>query len=247
MTKEIEQTHLKLTDNGKTKYCKNHRNTFGLNFGLPSTGGTCCGATKGTGGCLDVRDGLKRETCYMFKVASIYKGVDNVLKANTALLRDKNEDQMVPILEETVNAFLAKKGEAHPYFRLHYSGDFFSPAYTKAWARVMRKFPQVRFWVYTRSHHLVKHLVDVENLTVFISVDPVNKESGYKVYEQFKDRPSVGLAWMGNETPSDQRWVTCPETSGKIKNLPDKGACSKCRLCVDRIGKKVRNIQFLIH
>ncbi len=247
MTTTTKPISLKLTDNSKTKFRKHHLNSFGLNFGPPSMGGTCCGATSGKGGCLDVRDGNKRETCYMFKVAQIYKGVKLSLEHNTDLLRDKTEAQMVPILKATVYEFVRKNQGAEPYFRLHYSGDFFSAPYAKAWVTVMRMFPQIRFWVYTRSHNLVKHLVDVENLTCFISIDPQNQESGYKIAEQFNDRPNVGLAWMGNTAPSDKRWVTCPETSGKLKNSPDKGACATCRLCVDRLGKKVRNIQFLIH
>src|ERR1017187_133807 len=75
-----------LAGNRKTKFSSNHRNTFGLNFGLPINGGTCPGATSGAGGCLNIRDGCKRETCYMAKVTQIYKAVANTLQVNTDMV-----------------------------------------------------------------------------------------------------------------------------------------------------------------
>ncbi len=69
----------------------------------------------------------------------------------------------------------------------------------------MSLFPRVKFWVYTRSHEYIKHLVDVRNCAIYLSVDPVNKDSGYKVYEQYKDRFNVGLAFMGNTAPDDKK------------------------------------------
>ena len=36
-------------------------------------------------------------------------------------------------------------------FRLHESGDFFSPAYTLAWFEIARAFPEIQFFTYTKS------------------------------------------------------------------------------------------------
>lgn len=237
---------LRLSDNSKTKFRKNHYNTFGLTYGLPKNGGTCCRATSGKGGCLEIRDNYKRETCYMAKVTAIYSRVGKCLAENTAMLVGQTQAAMEKILTITVNNFL-EKNKKLPYFRLHYSGDFFNATYAKAWAAVIHRFPQVKFWVYTRSHHLVKYLVKAKNLTIMVSIDPVNAESGYKVYEEFKDKPNVALAWMGDTQPAGYRWVTCPETSGRVKNTPTQGACARCGLCIDNYKSKVKNIQFLIH
>ncbi len=236
-----------LSDNSKTKFRPNHRNTFGLNFGLPENGGTCPGATEGPGGCLDIRDGRKRPTCYMSKVTQIYKGVAKVLQENTALVKDKSFEDLVLTIRASVKAFTENNEEKDWCFRLHYSGDFFSVDYAKAWSQVISEFPKVKFWVYTRSFNLVQYLIDRTNLTLFLSLDPVNEKSGLIVYEQFKDRPNLGLAWLGKKVPAGHRWVTCPETSGVIKNTKDKGACARCRLCIDRYKTKVKNINFLIH
>ena len=245
--KKSTENQLILSVNSKTKFSSNHKNTFGLNFGLPKDGGTCPGATKGGGGCLDVRTGLKRQTCYMAKVVQIYKAVGKRLDVNTKMVVGKSYDEMVIVLRATVTAFKAKCTKAKWCFRLHYSGDFFSVDYAKAWSQVISEFPEVKFWVYTRSHDLVQYLIDRTNLTLYLSVDPVNKVEGYKIYEQFNDRANLGLAWMGNTKPAEHRWVTCPETSGILKNTDKQGACARCRLCIDRYKTKVKNIQFKIH
>jgi hypothetical protein len=226
-------------------------NAFGLNFGLPENGGTCPGATSGAGGCLNVRDGLKRETCYMAKITQIYKGVAKNLKFNTDLIQGKSYDEMIPILRATVQEFVDMNEEADWCFRLHYSGDFFSTDYARAWAAVIKEFPRVRFWVYTRSFtskvNVLPYLVDCTNLVIYLSLDPANMQEGLSAYEPFKDRANVGLAWLGKSKPAELRWVTCPETSGILKNTKQQGACARCRLCIDRYKSKVRNIHFLIH
>lgn len=61
--------------------------------------------------------------------------------------------------------------------RIHSSGDVFSPAYARAWIRIVRKCPNTRFWLYTRSwrvpavrKELVK-LAKLRNVRVWFSAD----------------------------------------------------------------------------
>lgn len=223
-------------------------------YGLPENGGTCPGATKGVGGCLDVRDGLKRQTCYMAKIVTIYKAVGNVLMQNTEALQGKTRAEMEVILDETVAAFVKKSDKQKLFFRLHYSGDFFSLDYAKAWASVIKKYPNVRFWVYTRSftekNNYVEPLLGLCNLSVYLSCDTDNFNRASELYEKLKDQHSnLGLAWLGDVAPDPAkfRWVKCPEVTGKIKNTDGEGACSKCRLCVDNYKIRTKNIQFLVH
>ena len=243
---------LKLTDNSKTKFIRNHYNTFGLPYGLPENGGTCPGATFGGGGCLDTLDGHRRATCYMAKITQIYKATGQVLKDNLELLKGKTQTEMEVVLSSTVEEFVkknSKKGDVF-YFRLHYSGDFFSEEYAQAWASVIQRYPNVRFWVYSRSHHLAHIFINCRNLTFFFSVDPINFHEALKVFETVQHLPNFALAWLGTKAAPDNakfRWVTCPETSGKLQNDKTNGACSKCRLCVDNYVSKVKNIQFVIH
>ncbi len=222
-------------------------NTFGLMYGREATGGTCPGSTLGGGGCLEVKLGRKLHTCYMSKVTAIYPQVKASLEANTAMLIGKPQVELEEILDNTVKEFIKKNKGDKLFFRLHYSGDFFSEEYTKAWKQVMLRFPQVQFWAYTRSLWAVQFLRDIPNLTLFISVDPVNQKLAFAIYEKNKDQTNIGLAWMGNTSPPEYKFVKCPETSGVIKNEKDKGACSKCRLCVNNYKSRVRNISFNIH
>lgn len=219
-------------------------------YGLPENGGTCPGATTGKGGCLDVRDGLKRQTCYMAKITMIYKAVGNVLQSNTEMLQGKSVDEMEAVCRETIEAFIKKSKGTDLYFRLHYSGDFFSVEYAEAWARVVKAYPNVRFWVYTRSHGMIDPLLGLDNITVFLSCDPSNYEDTKVIFEAKKEKyKNLGMAFMGNDAPAqdENRWVRCPEITGKVKNTNDAGACSKCRLCVDNYKIRVKNIQFPIH
>jgi hypothetical protein len=48
----------------------------------------------------------------------------------------------------------ANTDPADPYFRLHDSGDLFSPAYVDAWTAIIAALPWVSFWAPTRSWHI---------------------------------------------------------------------------------------------
>jgi len=242
---------LELSCNSKTKFSKYGKNTFGLMFGLPKNGGTCPGATCGKGGCLDTRDGLKRQTCYMVKVVQIYKGVGEVLTRNTNLLKDKTVDEQTEIIRNTISQFVKKTPADQLYFRLNYSGDLFSEDTAKAWAVVMKEFPNVRFWTYTRSHDFIVPLLGINNLSLYLSCDPSNYEETLLLFNKYKDKyPNLGLAYMGNNPPSlegSDRFIVCPETSGKLKNTIDKGACASCRICIDNYKLRIKNIAFVLH
>lgn len=246
---------LNLTDNSKTKFKKNHYNTFALNYGLPEYGGTCPGATSGNGGCLALkRIGGKVSTCYMDKLARAYPSLSKSLQKNTDLLKGKSVDEMEGILTATIQLFLKKSGDTDLYFRISTSGDFFSEDYARAWARVINKYPQIQFWTYTRSFWAVKFLIECGNLALYLSADPVNYEQVVREFVLYRGAGynNIGLSFMGVpdniDKLKDTRWVTCPEISGKVKNLPNSGACSRCRLCFTyskRLG--LRNIRFPIH
>ena len=237
------------SDNSKVKFKPNHRNTFGLNFGLPENGGTCPGATQGKGGCLDVRDGRKRPTCYMAKVTQIYKAVGNILQKNTDLLRDKSREDMAQVLKNTFQDFVDRNEEKYWYYRLTYSGDVFSEDFAYAVVDACKAFPKVKFWVYTRSHDYVKILVGAPNLAVYLSVDPINLDTGRKIYNGLREQyNNVGLAYLGPPVDDGTRYVACPETHGKIQNTDKLGACAKCKLCFTYNEKtRLRNITFKIH
>jgi hypothetical protein len=240
---------LKPSNNSKVRFIPNHNNTFGLTHGSPKNGGTCIGATCGPGGCLDIRDGLKRQTCYVSKIVQIYKNVGKVLTSNSELLVGKTQPEMTELLIRTFQTFKDNNKKENWYYRLHWAGDFFSEDYARAMVEACSTFPEIRFWVYTRSFDFVPILVEASNLAVYLSLDPVNKDKGLKIYEELRYRyNNVGVAFMGPRDVTNIKFINCPETHGKIENTKDKGACAKCKLCFTYTDKiQLRNIAFSLH
>lgn len=77
------------------------------------------------------------------------------------------------------------------FFRIHGSGDFFSPAYVLAWARIALANPRVRFLAYTHSwrvreedHPLMRESLEafraLPNVVLFASTDPDTEAAGEK-------------------------------------------------------------------
>jgi hypothetical protein len=236
---------LELTDNSKVRFKKNHNNTFSLASGLPEHGGTCVHATVGEGGCIG--------KCYDANLRSLYKAYASKEDRNTSLVWDKDFTEQLKVIENTIAKWRLNGGAKEPFFRIHTGGEFFSLSYTAAWAKAIAMHPDIYFWAYTRSMFAVPILAELKNLTLMLSCDPVNKEKVFAVYEIYKDHPNIALAWMGNtlpgDLPKDRAVLLCPEVTGKIKKLKDKGACARCRACVNRPLKsgKIRHIQFNIH
>jgi hypothetical protein len=236
---------LKLTNNSKVRFKKTHDNTFSLASGLPEHGGTCVGATVGEGGCVG--------KCYDINLRKLYKNYASVEDYNTALVLAQPYRTQLKIIENTIQKWLLNGGYEEPYFRIHTGGEFFNTGYTQAWRRAIQNNPEIQFWAYTRALFAVPILADLPNLTLMLSCDPVNKEKVLAVYEEYKDYPNIALAWMGNtapaDLPTDRKLLVCPEVTGKMHSVEDKGACARCRACVDRKLKsgKTRHVQFPIH
>jgi len=118
---------------------------------------------------------------------------------------------------------------------------------------VIMNYPDIKFWAYTRAMFAVPWLVNLDNLTLMLSCDRVNKKEVLALYDVYKHFPNVAVAWMGNtipdDMPKDRTLLVCPEVTGKMTKQKDVGACARCRACIDRPLKngKTRHIQFPIH
>ena len=240
---------LMLTHNSKTRFSRNHKNTFGLAYGLPVNGGSCPKATTGKGGCLEVRASHYVPTCYMSKIVSRYPAVALSLDFNSMMLQNASKDEMIDILTNTMNTFVDSCNEDEMYFKIHYSGDIFSAEYAAAWNEVIQEFPEVYFWTYTRSFEFVPALLGGGNLSIYLSCDPVNFKEAVATYDKYKAAcNTLALAYMGDNPPQPElyRWVFCPEVTGILKQGA-KGACARCRLCLDNYRTRSKNIAFPIH
>jgi hypothetical protein len=211
-------------------------------FGLPSgTAFSCPGATS-----------FCERICYAGKLEKIYKGVRNVLVNNwTDLLYADylhGIDGMSALLSAMVKEFIADcvKRNASMDFRIHWDGDFFSLDYARAWREVVEYFPQVRFWVYTRSFtediNVLPIITGLPNLTVYLSADPVNIDLANARAAEY---PGVFIATVADTfaeakatiVDTARKTYNCPENGKRIPLISDKGsACIRCGICVKGRG-----------
>ena len=212
-----------VSPNGKTP-------TIANTFGLPSGKAySCPGATS-----------VCEKICYAGNLERIYKGVKEILVDNWNQLKDETEEGMAALLYQMIDEFDKEcdKRNAEKLFRIHWDGDFFNETYTKAWKNVILGFPNIQFWVYTRSSFAVPILKDVANLSLYYSADDAN----FQEAETLKQEHGVKLAYlaenfaMGKErmlTIVNKAAVPCPENNKKLKLITEKGsACVTCGQCV---------------
>lgn len=89
--------------------------------------------------------------CYADKGSyTVYPSVKRAQRARFAWVREclkttEGTDSFVSTMVDVISR------TRNPYFRVHDSGDLFSPAYTWAWVRIVQALPQVKFWFPTRS------------------------------------------------------------------------------------------------
>jgi hypothetical protein len=246
---------LKLSLDGKTKFRKDQKNTFGLLPGPTCVNGTCPWCTTAKGGCYAIPEGRKLPDCYAARLAAIRPTVRKLLEWNTNLLKDKSIKEMEQKLQKMITLFkVSEPDSSEKYFRIHWSGDIFNRDYAKALANTIKANPDVTFWTYTRSFNLIDEFKDIDNLIFYLSLDPANYKEGFeafikhdwyldpkrKIAYMSKDIDSFkeAIAWAKTEFESNGRFVKWLEST-KITNCPvDAGTlelemgCSKCRQCL---------------
>ena len=212
-----------VSPNGKTP-------TISNTFGLPSGKSySCPGATS-----------VCEKVCYAGKLEKVYKGVKNVLLNNWDLLKDASQIEMEALLYQMIDEFDkdCEKRNAEKLFRIHWDGDFFNATYTVAWKNVIKAFPNIQFWVYTRSDFAVPILSDVDNLALYFSTDDDN----WQLATELKQETGVKLAYLANNFAMGKERmlqivtksaIPCPENAKKLPLISDKGsACVTCGQCV---------------
>ena len=223
---------LKATSDRKVRFYSNQYNSFGL---LPGLKNTCPGATSGVGGCL-YKGKNKTCACYVDSLMRCYNGVKGVLQHNTRLLKNKTWSAMADQLDDEFTRFEEKElARADPklFYRVHWSGDVFDNVYASALAYAMSMHPVVHFWMYTRSFGTVPVLLKARNLTLYLSLDPVNVLEGLKTYAKHECK-NLKVCYMSEENDFGQyskniRLSGCPVDQ---KLLPLEGGCPTCRKCI---------------
>jgi hypothetical protein len=212
-----------VSPNGKTP-------TIANTFGLPSGKAySCPGATS-----------VCEKICYAGKLEKVFKGVKAVLLTNWEQLKDASQNQMEALIYQMIDEFEkdCDKRNAQKLFRLHWDGDFFNSTYTMAWKNVILAFPQIQFWVYTRSDFAIPILTGIDNLALYFSTDDDN----WQLASELKKTNGVKLAYLANNFAMGKERmlsitvksaIPCPENAKKLPLISDKGsACVTCGQCV---------------
>jgi len=112
------------------------------------------------------------------------------------------------------------------YFRVHDSGDLFSPVYTKVWGDIVRALPGVRFWFPTRSWRALLNagsaMADIwqEALSYLTSaLNAIVRPSA----DKFGDAAPMIPGFAAGSTATDAGY-SCPASR-------QGNACQDCRAC----------------
>lgn len=118
--------------------------------------------------CPGLTDYCKR-VCYARHGTWCY---DNVRRRYASNFIVSKSDSFVELINKEL------KNQMGCYVRLHSSGDFYSPEYTRKWIEIVRANPTNKFWGYTRSWGLnnkfekaLWELRELKNVNLFASFD----------------------------------------------------------------------------
>ena len=186
-------------------------------IGLPSGKAySCPGATS-----------ICEKICYAGRLERMRPSVKSVMLHNWELLKDADLNTMEDLLSDMIGDFEreCEKWKAPKSFRIHWDGDFFNDTYTQAWVNIIKRYPDTRFWAYTRVAAAAKLLKGLDNLAIYFSADTENintaRESGLPL-AMLSDTFAEAKSYL-------PRAAMCPE---QRKQIPMAGACIACGICV---------------
>lgn len=130
--------------------------TISLKAGYSCPGANLCLA-KYDAKAKQVMDGQGAEfRCFAASLEAVFKGFEANNQHNFDLLRKaKTEDSMFELIVASVKS-LKKPG----IIRVHVSGDYFNQSYFKAWMRAAAEFPEINFYSYTKSIHILNECLE---------------------------------------------------------------------------------------
>lgn len=212
-------------------------------------------------------------SCYAENTGRMYPSVDALLWRNfdAHLAAGDDVDAHYALLESAYLKYrqqfdrLLKAGRVtvdDDIFRLLWSGDLYSDAFAQAWVRLIGKYGQTQFWVYTRSFQRAPMFHGLPNVAVYLSIDSDNLEWADIMLRTHDWLHAAFCADTQAEAHAlaaeiGRTAAPCPENIGRIPLVmhqsgrrsrtvaigeDGKGACAVCRLCVDG----VRDVAFAI-
>jgi len=224
------------SEDAKTKFKPRQRNTFGM---MPGPEFSCPFATSGPGGCWS--DG-KKKTCYVWRLTQFRKKMRENLEHNFEVLKSCRGRKRIDILIREFLRFWYEDGTDEKFYRLHWSGDIFSPDYAEDLMKACAEVPEITFWNFTRNFDpKVIEAIDKhkpENLVQYLSADAVNIGRALEIY---KEHPNVfSMSYMGDSLePFEELWKKPGNGCEPIHQCPSNSPhssiefmCKKCKTCL---------------
>lgn len=144
--------------------------------------------------CLNCKECYK--TCYARKAYKQYPNVKISWNYNLELAKNDPEK----LFNSIVNQLKSTKKDI---IRIHSSGDFFSQDYIDLWEKIIKSFPDKRFYVYTK----VNKLLDFSN---------IRKLNNFNLIKSFIDgHLNYGSIDYCNKLVKNHGAFLCPATKGK--------------------------------
>ena len=182
---------------------------------------TTCYATKGSYAMYQaVQDA--QEARYQWAIrASMHDGTGNEfveVMTHAIMGEARRQQRKYKKLNGTLDGFQA-------YFRVHDSGDLFSPSYTYLWLRVCQKLEGVQFWFPTRMWR-------TKNLHMLAALHALNALPNVVVRPSALrfDDPAPVIEGLSAGTTAADEGFNCPASTREGK---DKNKCMDCRTCWD--------------
>jgi len=182
-------------------------------------------------------------SCYALKGFYRMPNVQGVQGARFAWVQESliadGGTEFVSVLVSLILQDVAQRGE--PIFRVHDSGDLFSPVYIKAWQTICESLPEVQFWFPTRSHILPNLLPHIQALAALPNV--VVRPSALELDAL---PPAVsGLSAGTTVVRSLPVLDTMPDVALCPKTDPNDGRtnCDDCRNC----WEGSQQVAYLVH
>lgn len=191
-------------------------NSFGILSGKEYS---CPGATS-----------ICERVCYAGRLERIRPSVREVMSNNWNAVSTADKATLVQLISTMIEDFKREcdRWSAPKLFRIHWDGDFFSPDYVDAWRQIILKYPDIRFWTYTRVPSAARALQGLENLAIYFSADDENLREAMALKEE-----GVAIAMLRDTFEEAKatfpRAAMCPEQRGQI---PLAGACPSCGICI---------------
>ena len=155
--------------------------------------------------------------CYAKKAERIYPRVRTFRQRNLDNYNNNPTYWLIQIARDISQAKNKIKT-----FRIHSSGDFFSNEYIMHWATIVKTFPNIRFYAYTKNQSVLDFtpLTELKNFNLINSITP---DGGFNFGKQER-----------LDTLVEQGYTICPDTIADN----GKGFCmGGCTICLS--NKKV--------